>query len=39
MGLSAKALDVVCWSIGLQIVQALWHGRAAHAVVSEFKAV
>ena len=36
---SAKALNVVCWVTGLQIVQAWWNGHTARAVVSEFKAV
>ena len=34
-----KAIDVVCWGTGLQIVQSLWNGHTAHAVMSEFKAV
>ena len=38
-GTSAKALNVVCWCTGLQIVHALWNGYTAHAVMSEFKAV
>ena len=38
-GTSAKALHVVCWGTGLQIIQALWNGYTAHALMSEFKAV
>ena len=38
-GTSAKALNVVCWRTDLQIVQALWNGYTAHAVMTEFKAV
>ena len=37
--ISAKAIDVVCWGTGLQIVQSLWNGHTALAVMSEFKAV
>ena len=37
--ISAKAIDVVCWGTGLQIVEALWSGHTAHAVMSEFKSV
>ena len=38
-GTSAKALNVVFWGTGLQIIQALWNGCTAHALMSEFKAV
>ena len=34
-----KSENVVCWGTGLQIVQALWNGHTAHAVMSDFKAV
>ena len=31
-GISARALHVVCWGTGLQVVQELWNGCTAHAV-------
>ena len=34
--ISAKALKVVRWGTGLQIVQALWNEHTAHAVMSQF---
>ena len=36
-GTSAKALNVVCWGTGLQIIRALWNGYTANAVLFEFK--
>ena len=36
-GTSAKALDVVCWGTGLQIVQPLWTSYTAKTVMKEFK--
>ena len=33
--ISAKAIDVVCWGTGLQIVQSLWNWHTALAVMSE----
>ena len=36
-GTSAKALNVVCWSTGLQIVQPLWTNYTAKTVMKEFK--
>ena len=35
---SAKALNVVCWGTGLQLVQPVWKGYTAKDVMSEFKA-
>ena len=35
-GISARALNVVCWTTGLHVVQELWNGCTAHAVMSEF---
>ena len=35
---SAKALNVVCWCTGLQLVQLVWEGYTAKDVMSEFKA-
>ena len=39
METSAKALDVVCWGTGLQIVQPLWTSHTAKTVMKEFKVV
>ena len=36
-GTSAKALKVVCWGTGLQIVQPLWASYTAKTVMKEFK--
>ena len=36
-GTSAKALNVVCWGTGLQIVQPLWTSYTAKTVMKEFK--
>ena len=36
-GTSAKALNVVCWGTGLQIVQPLWTNYTANTVMKEFK--
>ena len=36
-GTSAKALNVICWSTGLQIVQPLWTNYTAKNVMKEFK--
>ena len=36
-GTSAKALNVVCWGTGLQIVQPLWTNYTAKTVMKEFK--
>ena len=36
-GTSAKALNVVCWVTGLQIVQPLWTNYTAKTVMKEFK--
>ena len=36
-GTSAKALNLVCWSNGLQIVQPLWTNYTAKTVMKEFK--
>ena len=36
-GTSAKALNVVCWGTGLQIVQPLWTTYTAKTVMKEFK--
>ena len=36
-GTSAKALNVVCWGTGLQIVQPLWTNNTAKTVMKEFK--
>ena len=36
-GTSAKALNVVCWGTGLQIVQPLWTNFTAKTVMKEFK--
>ena len=36
-GISARALNVVCWNNGLLVVQELWNGCTAHAVMSEFE--
>ena len=38
-GTSAKALNVVCWGTGLQIVQPLWTSYTAKTVMKEFKVV
>ena len=35
---SVKALNVVCWRTELHIIQALWNGYTANAVMTEFKA-
>ena len=36
-GTSAKALNVVCWGTGLQIVQPMWTNCTAKTVMKEFK--
>ena len=36
-GTAAKALNVVCWGTGLQIVQPLWTNYTAKTVMKEFK--
>ena len=36
-GTSAKALNVVCWGTGLQIVQPFWTNNTAKTVMKEFK--
>ena len=36
-GTSAKAFKGVCWCTGLQILQELWNGYTANAVMSKFK--
>ena len=36
-GTSAKALNVVCWGTGLQIVGPLWTNYTAKTVMKEFK--
>ena len=36
-GTSVKALNVVCWGTGLQIVQPLWTSYTAKTVMKEFK--
>ena len=35
-GTAAKALKVVCWGTGLQIVQPLWTSYTAKTVMKEF---
>ena len=36
-GTSDKALNVVCWCTGLQIIQLLWTSYTANTVMKEFK--